>query len=146
VPAYKFPSAASVAWLLFKGGKDLDGADRRFVEALQDQCPLIKLAADLGQEFVVMVRERQIENWPQWFERATAPDVPQEIRNFALGQKADEAAVKAALSLKWSNGQVEGQVNRLKTLKRQMYGRGSFELPRKQRNHQKCGRTVFTAR
>ncbi len=43
----------------------------------------------------------------------------------------DEAAVRAALSLSWSNGQVEGQVNRLKLIKRQMYGRANFHLLRK---------------
>jgi transposase len=45
--------------------------------------------------------------------------------------KQDEAAVKAALSLDWSNGQTEGQINRLKTLKRQMYGRAGFDLLRR---------------
>ena len=54
-----------------------------------------------------------------------------ELRGFAEGLKQDEAAVKAELSLEWSNGQVEGQINRLKLLKRQMYGRASFELLRR---------------
>ncbi len=49
-----------------------------------------------------------------------------ELRGFAEGLRQDEAAVKAALSLEWSNGQTEGQINRLKTLKRQMYGRAGF--------------------
>ena len=131
VPAFKVPSASNVAWLLFKREKDLEGTEQRFVQELKTQCPSIKQGAELGQEFIAMIRERQIENWPTWFERATAPDVPQDIRNFALSLKSDEAAVKAALSLEWSNGQVEGQINRLKTLKRQMYGRGSLELLRK---------------
>jgi transposase len=130
-PVFKVPSASNVAWLLFKSEKDLEGMEQSFVMELKTQCPSIKHGADLGQEFIAMIRERQIENWPTWFERATAPDVPQDIRNFAMGLKSDEAAVKAALSLQWSNGQVEGQINRLKTLKRQMYGRGSLELLRK---------------
>jgi transposase len=131
VPAFKVPSASNVAWLLFKSEQDLQGTEQRFVKELKNLCPSIKHGADLGQEFIAMIRERQIENWPTWFERATAADVPQDIRNFALGLKLDEAAVKAALSLEWSNGQLEGQINRLKTLKRQMYGRGSLELLRK---------------
>lgn len=53
------------------------------------------------------------------------------FRRFAEGLRGDEDAVKAALSLPWSNGQLEGQINRLKTLKRQMYGRASFDLPRR---------------
>ena len=131
MPAFKVPSASNVAWLLFKSEKDLEGTEQSFVKELKNQCPSIKHGADLGQEFIAMVRERLIDNWPLWFKRATAPDVPQDIHNFALGLKSDEAAVKAALSLEWSNGQVEGQINRLKTLKRQMYGRGSLELLRK---------------
>ena len=53
-----------------------------------------------------------------------------ELRGFAEGLKQDEAAVKAALSSEWSNGQVEGRINRLKTLKRRMYGRAGFDLLR----------------
>lgn len=131
VPAFKVPSASNVAWLLVKSEQDLEGTEQRFVQELKNQCPSIKHGADLGQEFIAMIHERQIENWPQWFDRATASDVPQDIRSFALGLKSDEAAMKAALSLEWSNGQVEGQINRLKTLKRQMYGRGSLGLLRK---------------
>ena len=53
-----------------------------------------------------------------------------ELRGFASGIKRDYAAVKAALSLPWSQGQVEGQITRLKLLKRQMYGRAHFDVLR----------------
>ncbi len=53
-----------------------------------------------------------------------------ELRPFAAGLRQGEAAVSAALSEAWSNGPVEGQVNRLKTIKRQMYGRAGLELLR----------------
>jgi transposase len=52
------------------------------------------------------------------------------LRGFATGIINDVAAVRAALSQPWSNGPVEGQVNRLKMLKRQMYGRAKFDLLR----------------
>ncbi len=52
------------------------------------------------------------------------------LRHFGEGLRRDDAAVRAALTLGWSNGQVEGQVNRLKVIKRQMYGRAKFDLPR----------------
>ena len=52
------------------------------------------------------------------------------IQNFAAGIKQDYAAVKAALETDWSNAQTEGQVNRLKMLKRQMYGRAGLDLLR----------------
>jgi len=51
-----------------------------------------------------------------------------EIRSFATGIRQDEAAVTAALTYAWSNGQVEGQINKLKLLKRQMYGRAKLDL------------------
>ncbi len=64
-------------------------------------------------------------------EKQGVPD----LQSFAQGLKKDYDAVKAGLTLKWSNGQTEGQVNRLKFLKRQMYGRGSFQLLRKRVLH-----------
>jgi len=51
-----------------------------------------------------------------------------EIKGFVTGLKRDQAAVEAALQYAWSNGQTEGQVNRLKNLKRQMYGSAKFDL------------------
>jgi transposase len=53
-----------------------------------------------------------------------------EFKNFAKGLRRDEAAVRAAMKSEWNNGQTEGQVNRLKLLKRQMYGRAKFDLLR----------------
>ena len=66
----------------------------------------------------------------RWKTKASDPAVPTELRSFALSLEADEKAVRAALATEWSNGQVEGQVNRLKTIKRQMYGRANFDLLR----------------
>ena len=59
-----------------------------------------------------------------WLDEA----VNSEIGTFARGLRSDQAAVSAALSEPWSNGQTEGQINRLKTLKRQMYGRANIDL------------------
>jgi transposase len=59
-----------------------------------------------------------------------------ELQSRANGLLSDEQAVRHALSLEWSNGQVEGQVNRLKTIKRQMYGRANFDLLRARVLHQ----------
>ena len=52
------------------------------------------------------------------------------MRRFALGLFSDLRAIRAAIELPWSNGPTEGHINRLKTLKRSMYGRASFELLR----------------
>jgi len=64
-----------------------------------------------------------------WMERATQSGIP-EMKKFALGLERDRAAVVAALEYEWSNGPTEGHINRLKTLKRSMYGRAKFDLLR----------------
>jgi hypothetical protein len=53
-----------------------------------------------------------------------------QVRSFAAGLRRDGEAVMTALSSEWSNGQTEGQINRLKMIKRQMYGRANFDLLR----------------
>lgn len=50
------------------------------------------------------------------------------IKRFAAGLKADKSPIESALTLPWSNGQAEGQINRLKLIKRQMYGRANLDL------------------
>ena len=77
-----------------------------------------------------MVRGRQPQALDRWIERTQESGVPRELRSFGDVVKSDYAAVRAALTLPWSNGQVEGQVNRLKLIKRQMYGRAKFDLLR----------------
>jgi transposase len=77
-----------------------------------------------------MLRERQGERLDAWLEKVEAQGLA-ELKNFAQGLKRDYDAVKAGLTLEWSNGQTEGKVHRLKLLKRQMYGRGRFDLLRK---------------
>ena len=89
----------------------------------------------MAQEFCRLVRDRQAESLDEWMARTHDEGVPRELRGFADGLKQDDAAVRAALSLEWSNGQVEGQVNRLKLIKRQMYGRAGFDLLRQRVLH-----------
>jgi hypothetical protein len=89
----------------------------------------IEQTYSLAQTFSQLVRERKSEELDSWVESAKATGIP-ELRSFAAGLVRDKAAVLAALSLPWSNGQVEGQVHRLKLIKRQMYGRAHFDLLR----------------
>jgi len=90
----------------------------------------IAVAYDLGQRFADMIRKRQPELLLPWLEDVTKSRITA-LKGFAKGIKQDLAAVTNALSLPWSNGQTEGQVNRLKLIKRQMYGRANFDLLRK---------------
>jgi transposase len=88
----------------------------------------------LIQGFTTMLRERGGERLDEWLAQVEKQGVP-ELQSEALGLKKDYDAVKAGLTLQWSNGQTEGQVHRLKLIKRQMYGRGDFQLLRKRVLH-----------
>jgi transposase len=84
---------------------------------------------DLADGFAAMVRGRSAGSFDGWLTAAEGADCP-EVRRFAEGVRRDEAAVRAAVGSPWSNGQVEGQVGRLKLIKRAGYGRAGFELLR----------------
>ena len=84
---------------------------------------------DLADEFAALIRKVSQGTLTAWLARAGSSSCP-EIRRFAEGIRRDEAAAQAAVSGRWSNGPVEGHVNRLKMIKRQMYGRAGFVLLR----------------
>jgi transposase len=90
---------------------------------------MVDTAYHLAQDFIQMVRERQATAFDAWRTRATASGIP-EIQGFVAGLERDKAAVVATLSVSYSNGQIEGRVNRLKLIKRSMYGRAKFDLLR----------------
>ena len=83
-----------------------------FLNALLEQTEIAQIA-ELGQRFWTMARERNGHEFDGWI-KAVRECTSAELNNFATGLLQDEAAVRNGLSLKWSNGQVEGQVNRLK--------------------------------
>ena len=116
--------------LLLKPGPELSEAERSLRERLEQHDGDLCKAGELGRQFREMIRGRKAESWTEWIGQSQQATVPAELRSFAKGLREDEKAVQAALALPWSNGQVEGQVNRLKTLKRQMYGRANFDLLR----------------
>jgi transposase len=95
-----------------------------YLEELYRCSPEIARLAHLGREFFRIVRTRDLTAWPKWLETARLTS----LRGFASCLARDQDAVQAALSLPWSNGPVEGQVHRLKLIKRQMYGRAKFDL------------------
>jgi transposase len=123
-------SPRQAAWLLLRDEDTLGRPERRFLEELLGRCPDAAATYRLARDFAIMVREGGLRKLDGWLRAAETSDVV-EMRRFAMGLRKDEAAVRAALGLPWSNGQVEGQVNRLKMIKRQMYGRANFDLLRK---------------
>ena len=119
--------------MAFKRGQRLDW-QQNYLDQLCEQDAQIAQAYELIQEFTHMLREREGERLDAWLDRVEKQGVP-ELQSFAQGLKKDYDAVKAGLTLSWSNGQTEGQVHRLKLIKRQMYGRGGFKLLRRRVLH-----------
>ena len=107
-----------------------DEAEQAQLLQVQETEPTLAEAVTLAEEVGVLVRERKHEQLDGWLARVEESG-HRALRSFAGGIRRDYAAVKAALSSAYSNGVVEGHVNRLKYLKRQMYGRANFDLLRK---------------
>jgi transposase len=84
-------------------------------------------AVALAQDFASLVRQRQPTQLDPWLARAATSALPP-FRRLAKGLRADIAAVQAAVTLPWSQGPIEGHINRLKMLKRQMFGRARLDL------------------
>lgn len=122
-------SARQVSWLLVRPPNELEPDDGAIVERLCRLSPDLDRAYPLAQEFMRIVRERHIDALESWLCRADASGLA-ELRSFAAGIRRDQAAVSAALSLPFSNAQVEGQINRLKYIKRSGYGRAKLDLLR----------------
>jgi transposase len=101
--------------------------ERTLIAELKQQHPDLKVAINLTQSFTKLFRERLPEQLDEWLEQAISSAVGL-FQRFAQGLKEDYAAVKASRMTSVSNGPVEGQINRLKLLKRQMFGRASFDL------------------
>lgn len=118
--ADKSPTPRQVAMLFVRRPGDLTDAERITVERMCAADIVFASAHRLTQDFAVLLREREGERLDAWIAAACTSDVA-ELRRFAQGLLLDEAAVRAGLTLQWNNGQTEGQVNRLKMLKRQMY-------------------------
>ncbi len=123
-------SAKKVSLLLSKPFEDLNEEKQNYLRAFYKRCPEANKASQLARKFKGITNKLKKKQLDPWINKALESGIPA-IKNFAKGLQQDYDAVKAAVSLKWSNGQVEGQVNRLKTIKRIMYGRASFRLLRK---------------
>jgi transposase len=129
-PSKRPPTASQVAhWITFKEDQRLEW-QQKYLTQLCEADDEIAQTSVLIEDFTTMLRERGGERFDGWLSRVEEQGVS-ELQSFAKGLKKDYDAVKAGLTLEWSQGQVEGQVHRLKLIKRQMYGRGSFKILRK---------------
>jgi len=124
------PTAKQVSrWITLPKDRRLDWQNA-YLERLFQADHVVARTAELMVDFATMLRERAGERLDEWLAQVEDQEVS-ELRSFAQSLRKDYEAVKAGLTLCWSNGQVEGQVHRLKLLKRQAYGRASFETLRK---------------
>ncbi len=108
-----------------------DTDERSYMQVLFENMPILKRVRSFVKKFKAMLKtgEGQVQEWIKSIE--DSKDKLPGLKTFARGLKRDMKAVQNGIQLKWSNGPVEGQVNRIKSIKRQMYGRASFELLRR---------------
>ena len=122
------PSARQLSFELLKRAEKREAEEQSRVERLR-ACPSFQEALGLAESFVALVRKQATYSFTDWLAEVEQSGCV-ELVGFAGGLRQDEAAVRAALTTPWSNGPVEGQVNRLKVIKRQMYGRAGLRLLR----------------
>ncbi len=126
-PAIPIPSKTSLAIAVLRNPTVRKEKESEWMETLRGLDPEFTETLDLAASFAGIARTRQGNDLDAWFVKADTSHVP-ELRDFAKGLHRDEAAVRAGLTLPWSNGPVEGHVNRLKWIKRSMFGRAKFDL------------------
>ena len=130
-PKRRLPwSPRRAAWLLMRDEADLSDDDSQALDRMIQVDIQVRDVHDLTHRFLNMVREGRSGDLMAWIDDAGELGIAS-FRGFAGGLMQDLDAVRNALALPWSNGQVEGQINRLKLIKRQMYGRAGFDLLRK---------------
>jgi transposase len=114
-------------WLVLRRETKRTDAETQQLTALRAQQAEVAEAIALAQDFATLVRQRQPTQLDPWLKRATTSTL-EALRRFATGLSEDYEAVKAGVTLPWSTSPVEGHINRLKMLKRQMFGRARLDL------------------
>ncbi|GER87880.1 transposase [Dictyobacter vulcani] len=127
-PSPNLPAPRHLAWLLIRDLERLDEEERQTLTFIRHD-PSITLAYELVQQFVTMMKERSAQQLDTWLLTCLTSGIS-ELENFAQGLQKETSALQAALTLPYSNGPVEGKINKLKYIKRSMYGRGGFSLLR----------------
>jgi transposase len=128
-PSPDLPSLRQLAVTLVRRPADRDEEGQQALAALCSGDAVIREVAETIEGFTSMIRERRPQDLNDWSDRAKKSSVS-ELKSFAQRLCQDEAAVRSGIELDWSNGPVEGHVNRLKAIKRAMFGRARFDLLR----------------
>jgi transposase len=120
----RIPSARTIARLLTTSRDNLAKSETVTIAAIEGGVPLLVKARDIIADFHRMIRRKAENELAPWIDRARESLVA----SFGNGVAKDIQAVRAAIVSPWSNGQTEGQITKLKLVKRQMYGRGKLDL------------------
>jgi transposase len=127
-------SPRELSQLLSKREEDLTSDEKSDLARLLESSQEVKQVHQLLQTFLQMLRERRPERLNGWMKQARESGI-KELNSFVNGIERDYEAVRAGLTFHWSQGPVEGTVNKIKTHKRLMYGRASFTLLRQKLLH-----------
>lgn len=125
----KIPASGQIRWWFLLPVERLSAKQQAQRTQLCQREMTFALIYQLAQAFVAMLHQHTDEGFTQWLEQVQTCGI-EELVSFAKGLLRDEVVVRAGLSLKWNQGPVEGAVNRLKLIKRSMYGRAKFDLLR----------------
>ena len=128
------PSPREIAWWFCLPRNRLSQKQQEQLKLLQEAESELSEIYYLAQAFFSLIRDHSSSQLTLWMANALQSQTP-ELRSFARGLGRDEAAVRAGLDLPWSQGQTEGQITRLKLIKRQGYGRAKFDLLRQRFLH-----------
>jgi transposase len=120
-------SVQQATWLFFRRPEDLKKEEQETLRQLRQANPHVEATYQLVETVLQMVRERRAEQFDTWLAALQASGL-EAFTSFVTGVLQDKDAVLAGLSLPWSNGPLEGNVNRLKLIKRSMYGRAEIDL------------------
>ena len=120
-------SPLQLSWLMVLPPARLNEEEHGLLGDVLRRNEKLRRAHELAQEFLSLVRERRPDDLGAWLQHAEHCERP-DFRTFAASLRREQDALLAAVALPWSNGPTEGVVNRIKLVKRLMFGRGSFEL------------------
>jgi transposase len=128
------PTSREASFLFILRPEDLEAEEQELLTQLRRLHPEVDLAYELVQQFARMLRTRTGEKLDAWLSQVAGSHIP-ELLSFTVGVERDKPAVVAGLTLPQNNGLVEGKVNKLKLIKRMLFGRAEFPLLRQRVLH-----------
>lgn len=128
IPLPSLPAPRQLVWSLLRATDDLTSEEELAFARIRCH-PQVECAYRLSRQFQRMIRDHCADDFSAWLQACFDSDIP-ELQAFAASLQRDEPAIRLALSTAWNHGIAEGHVNRLKLIKRTMYGPANFDLLR----------------